>query len=520
MATVNLNTVLLVRRGTTEEWASGSYTLKAGELGFDTKLKLLKIGDGETSWAELAPVNKTEFAKAFATIEQGAKADSAIQGVKVGEKAFTIGENKVASVTAEELLEALGITPDEYLKEANLADYVKSTEIVTGKTEGTIKVKETEVKVHGLGSAAYTETGAYATATQGEKADSAVQKISIGEKEFTVKTGNATLAQDDLKEVAGVTALEGRVSQNETDITGLKATVKSLTGAMHFIGTSTADPVGESGPTIEGHEEFAAGDVCIFGEKEFVYDGSKWAEFGDTGSLATKDELEKAYLKKEEAESTYAKQADLTTEQKAREALGTRLTTAEGTLETTTSTATAAKATADAAMPKAGGTFEGKVTLSEGPTEDLDAATKKYVDDEIGKIHVSSDVNEAIEALKAELVNDDSEVEGSYVSAVKQTDGKITVERQELPKATVTNITQGTNITVSNDGTTFTVAHETIKTASIPTIDEEAKTSYFTSMTVNNGHVTKVTATNLADGLKALGTFIFDGGKADGTWGE
>ena len=41
----------------------------------------------------------------------------------------------------------------------------------------------------------------------------------------------------------------------------------------------------------------------------------------------------------------------------------------------------AAQSTANAAMPKAGGTFTGAVTLSGAPTADLQAATKKYVDD-------------------------------------------------------------------------------------------------------------------------------------------
>lgn len=43
--------------------------------------------------------------------------------------------------------------------------------------------------------------------------------------------------------------------------------------------------------------------------------------------------------------------------------------------------AAAAQATASAAMPKAGGTFTGAVTLSGAPTAELHAATKKYVDE-------------------------------------------------------------------------------------------------------------------------------------------
>lgn len=52
--------------------------------------------------------------------------------------------------------------------------------IVTGTTNGTISVDGTEVAVKGLGSAAYTESTAYATSAQGEKADSALQSVSKG----------------------------------------------------------------------------------------------------------------------------------------------------------------------------------------------------------------------------------------------------------------------------------------------------------------------------------------------------
>ena len=46
--------------------------------------------------------------------------------------------------------------------------------------------------------------------------------------------------------------------------------------------------------------------------------------------------------------------------------------------------AAAAQATATAALPKAGGTMTGKITLDGAPTDDLHAASKKYVDDNAG----------------------------------------------------------------------------------------------------------------------------------------
>ena len=57
---------------------------------------------------------------------------------------------------------------------------IPASTLVEGETNGTVKFNDVEVKVHGLGSAAYTESSAYATAAQGTKAETAVQSITIG----------------------------------------------------------------------------------------------------------------------------------------------------------------------------------------------------------------------------------------------------------------------------------------------------------------------------------------------------
>lgn len=54
---------------------------------------------------------------------------------------------------------------------------------------------------------------------------------------------------------------------------------------------------------------------------------------------------------------------------------------AVNTANTAKQTAEAAQTTANAALPKSGGTMTGALTLSGAPTSDLQAATKKYVDD-------------------------------------------------------------------------------------------------------------------------------------------
>lgn len=48
-----LRWTIVNRRGTTEEWAASTRILKAGELGYDTTLKITKMGDGVHTWAGL-----------------------------------------------------------------------------------------------------------------------------------------------------------------------------------------------------------------------------------------------------------------------------------------------------------------------------------------------------------------------------------------------------------------------------------------------------------------------------------
>ena len=93
-----------------------------------------------------------------------------------------------------------------------------------------------------------------------------------------------------------LTTLEGRVGVNETNISELQTKITGLTGAMHFIGESTTDP--KTGATVTGHAKFAAGDVCLYENKEFVYDGKKWIELGDEGSHLTKTEAAETYATK------------------------------------------------------------------------------------------------------------------------------------------------------------------------------------------------------------------------------
>lgn len=86
-----------------------------------------------------------------------------------------------------------------------------------GTTNGAFSVtpsggSATSVRVHGLGSAAYTNSNAYATAAQGTKADSAVQTVAAG-------TANGTIAVDGKNVVVtGLKALAYKESLGKADV--------------------------------------------------------------------------------------------------------------------------------------------------------------------------------------------------------------------------------------------------------------------------------------------------------------
>ncbi len=87
-----------------------------------------------------------------------------------------------------------GVAADQYAKTADLpikgvkvngadltpdASKIVNVTVAEGETNGTIAVNGVEVSVHGLGTAAYQDKGAFATAAQGAKADTAIQQATL-----------------------------------------------------------------------------------------------------------------------------------------------------------------------------------------------------------------------------------------------------------------------------------------------------------------------------------------------------
>lgn len=160
-----------------------------------------------------------------------------------------------------------------------------SIKVETGSTNGTIKIAGEEVSVAGLGSAAYTDSTAYATAAQGTKADNAMPK------------SGGTFTGPVLMSESTTDSSEALAIATKDYVVAKTAGLSGLTGAMHFRGETT-NTDGSGNPIIpnstDSFNNYDSGDVLLVGDQEYVYAkgntaaASQWILLGDEGSYALK----------------------------------------------------------------------------------------------------------------------------------------------------------------------------------------------------------------------------------------
>lgn len=259
-----------------------------------------------------------------------------------------------------------------------------------------------------------------------------------------------------------LTTAEGKITSQGTDIADLKTKITGLTGAMHFIGESTTDPVGDTGATVEGHTTFASGDVCLYNTKEFVYNGTQWKELGDEGS----------HLTKTEAASTYETKADAKTKA---DGLSQQLQQVAEDVETlNTDTIPNAKAEAITEAGKAADTKIAEALKSYTNTTDLNtalgkkldksvydtdkAASDKLISDNAAAITAS---NKKIAANEKAITDNKAELQGNIDKKVDAVEGKSLVDdtlitKMEGLKDNVIIKEIGNGLSLSTDGSLST----------------------------------------------------------------
>ena len=113
-------------------------------------------------------------------------------------------------------------------------------------------------------------------------------------KDADSRTKLATLLGDKAAKALGTAAFldsVGTVAEGGTNLptagavyTAIQTAVAGLAGAMHFVGKIEGDTFAAALAAFKvAHPEYTetAGDIVIWGVKEYVFDGTNWAELGD-----------------------------------------------------------------------------------------------------------------------------------------------------------------------------------------------------------------------------------------------
>lgn len=308
------------------------------------------------------------------------------------------------------------------------------------------------VKIHGLGTAAYTDSSAYATKAQGALADSALQPADI-------KTGttNGTISVDGTEvAVMGLGSAAYTASGDyATKAQGTKADNAMPKAGGAFTGAITVQaPTADMNPATKKYVDGAINNA-IAGINSFEY------EVVTSLPTASASTMYKIYLM---ADSTNKESQD-----NYDEYITVLTGTSTYTWEKIGNTTLDLSGYVPTSRTVNGKALSGDITLS------------------------ASDVGADASGTAADLVNaldtPDTAVANKYVSAVSQEDGKITVSRSALPQAfgkvavgsttVAADSTTDTLTLVAGDNVTITpdAANDSITIAATDTTYSEATTS-------------------------------------------
>ena len=453
-----LNVELIVRKGTAAEWATSTYVLKAGEFGYDTTNKIVKIGDGTSTWTNATVVNK--------------------------DTTYTI---------------------------------------IEGTENGTIAVNGTNVKVHGLGSAAYTEANAYATADQGEKADAAMPKAGgafTGAATVLAPTADmnpATKAYVD-NAIGGITGFDYRVvaSYDALPNPGTK-------GVIYLVpDTHSAQDIYDEYIWVEDkYEKIGNTDIDLseYAKKKYVDDaiGALDVEelaVGVGETIKTISETDgKIAVAKQSIQITQDQVTDLDTALDAKQNKITTQNKLSATLVDGLATvATSGKYSDLTGIPTNLVTTDGEQTIT---------GTKTF-----------SDGIKAGSSTIITIMEEGATGEAKIILTGRQ-EGELTFPAKtgtiatldDIKGATVTDVKGEADadgakgITVTKEGTVYTASHKGYETGTVNVTPEGTATPYLiNAINIDKGHVTGATIQSLEAALTALGTLTLNGGKADGTY--
>ena len=129
----------------------------------------------------------------------------------------------------------------------------------------------------------------------GKHASDFVQSVKIGNTEYKSGTTVALPAYPTTLKNPNALSIGGKSYDGSNAVSITAAELRAHLGinnALHFIGLTTTtitDNATTSTITVNGNSHTAvAGDVVLYNDNEYVFDGSKWLELGDGSSHALK----------------------------------------------------------------------------------------------------------------------------------------------------------------------------------------------------------------------------------------
>ena len=487
---------------------------------------LLKVGDGTTAfenlpWVQAKAADVYEWAKAANKPTYSASEisglDAYISGqVKDTNTKYRIVQNSTDGHKITLQKQELGETGWTDVDTITIPDKDTTYTLTSGDKNGTVKFNNAEVAVTGLKSAAYQESSAFdsagaASAVLGTTSDAAGAATVYGANKAASNaqtTANAAMPKSggtftgavsvpaptadahaarkvDVSNAQTAAATDATTKANQA-LADAKAYTDTktagLTGAMHFVGTSTTDPTSTSGPTVDGKAYSGkSGDVVLWGKKEFVYNGTEWKLLGDEGSYALKTTTVNGH--------SLDQNVTLTAADVGADAAGTAsglvnalsLTKVGGgtgeyiaSITQTKGQVSATKGTLPTALKnphvlKAGsksydGSSDVTITAADlGAITDISGKQDKLSFDgtynaSSNKVATVSSITSRIQALDVA----DAPVAKNFVTAVSETDGKISVQRAAVAdialSGSVNDLVQPSNVILVFDcGTSSTV---------------------------------------------------------------
>lgn len=471
-----LNMLLQVRR---DNVFNSNHKLEKGEPGFEISTNTLKLGDGEHVWSQLDIVNKSHIDTLISTalssyytkdeIDEfisdlesaiGDKLDSATYNEYVATRTYTDTQIDTAISTAK--------SGAEQTAASALAEYNTNTidpiaaDVATIKGDYLTSADKEELS-GAISDLSDTLTNDYVTSeTFAAELDKKVNVESYTADKATFAT-KTELGNVDAKFANYKTAADQKVIDDEQDrrLDVLEESVEDIDGRLGDVEdvlanvTNVMDFVGavEALPTeFDGYHK---GDVIVVtagddAGKEYVFDGTKFVEFGyaDGNAAAISD-------------------------------LQDRMGVAEG----------------DIAKKLDSSVYNSYIATHSYTDETIDGKIKSY--------SVAATSN-PLEFTVTETVNGASEVIDTVTLVAPTVDTGI---------MSVEGTTDDVVVETSNGAVTVAHKEYSTGTLKDAAHNSETDPSFITGITISNGHVTGATVQNLATVLANM-TFIFDGGNS------